>query len=136
MAVGRGEIDSLLQGLEQFGEASLALSILGNVVRQNADSLIAAIADEGVQPALQEPRRAVPLEADPYDSRPMASFEKMRQLLLGRGSSAVGNIQEFVNWLAYELGKRLSNQIGETAIGGQNAAVEGNRKQQIIKSVD
>ena len=134
--VGRRQVDAFLQRLEQLGEASLIFPFLRNVVRQDADSLIPAVANQGVQVALQESRGGIALELHAQHSGPVAPLQKAGQSLFGGGAASVHQVQEFIEGAADEIGKGLSDQIGEAAIGGYDASIEGDGEEQIIEGVD
>ena len=46
------------------------------------------------------------------------------------------SVKEFIERAADEIGKGLSDQIGEAAVGGYDASIERDREEQIIEGVD
>ena len=82
MAVRIGEIDALLQGLEQILEASFVFAFRGDIARQNTHTALDAFANGGLHGALEISGDGFMLQANAQDTGPMMPLEQARQFLL------------------------------------------------------
>ena len=64
LSLGRAEVDALLQGLEQFGEAHFLLALLGHVAPQHARAYHFVSFDDAIQHAFEIERPRTVLQAD------------------------------------------------------------------------
>ena len=94
IALGGGEIDAFLKGQEEFGEAGLVFTLLGDVAGQGANTLLLAVAHQGVQGALEESRGGIVLEANAHDAGPVALLEQAgKGAFSGGAAGAVHQLQ-------------------------------------------
>ncbi len=137
IALGGGEIDAFLKGQEEFGEAGLVFTLLGDVTGQGANTLLLAVAHEGVQGALEESRGSIVLEANAHDAGPVALLKQAgKGAFSGGAAGSVHQLNELVELAADERGKGVAQEIGDAAIGGKNLALERNGKEQVLESID
>ena len=136
VAVGRRQVYALLEGFEQLRKASFVFAIVSNIVRQNADSLIAAVANQRMQIALQESDGVIALELNAHDPGPVTPLQKARQGLFGGGAASVHRVKEFIEGAADQIRKGLSDQIGEAAVGGYDVPIERDREEQVVERVN
>ena len=85
-AIGRGDIDALLERFEKLGKAGFISSQGGNVARKNRNTLDFVIAHHGMRDTIKIKRRRLIFQAHLDNPGPMTAFHEARQ----------GTFQEFL----------------------------------------
>ena len=98
LSLGRAEVDTLLQSLEQFGEAEFFLALLGDVAAQHAHAHDLVTLHDAVQDTIEVKRARTVLQPDPYRPGPALLIEKASQAAFH--FFAHGFIDEVVNLVA------------------------------------
>src|SRR6266567_2665936 len=134
LTVGRAEVDALLQGFEQFGEAHLLLAEFGYVAPQDARAYDLVAFDNTVDDAFKIKRPCIVLQPHSHRPGPALFFQKAPQAAFHFFLSRL--LDQIVDLTRNQIGVSQPRQFGDALVHRPQSAVERHRACGVIKGVN